>query len=375
MQRQIPSQSEALRTQILASLPPKPAIQKMTTPKINFAWLSLALAGFAVLAFFIIPTLTTNLKVNRTSFLMTAAPVPQADKAALPGQQRLNSTQSNLSAGSAEIWPQPLPPQTTPSSDTREFLKTSYSANIQTRNVQDLADRLQTTIRGFGGRVDASSNSTQSGYISFVVPAGQFEAFRQQIKGLVNYRFYSESSQTENLLPQKRDIESQQTQTNSTLAQLQSDKNQLTQNHNSTIASLNLQIRTATKQLTDLQNQTTTDVYTAMQIQAQKQDLANQIKNLQDKLSKENYTYSGQLNSLNFQIQDQQNLLDNLNTQTNNLLDNVATVNGTISLSWISAWDVFNLYVPAGYWVPGLLLILAVAAYFLNRRQSQFIFP
>jgi hypothetical protein len=124
-----------------------------------------------------------------------------------------------------------------------------------------------------------------------------------------------------------------------------------------------------------LQNQTTTDVNLAEQIEAQKQALANQIKNLQNRLFVENNNYSNQLDSLNNQIQAEQNILDSLNTQTNDLVDNVATVNGTISLSWISAWTVFNLYMPPGYWVSGLLLVIAMAIYLISRRQSQFILP
>lgn len=384
LQRQTPPHNEILRTQILAGISPQPAAQMPAAPKINFAWLSLALAGFAVATFFIIPTLHTAQPISQTgtSFISSSAPAVDKSDHAMPNPMRENvgalrlSSGAGVGANSYKIWPEPpISNPAAPSSDTREFLKTDYSASIQTRNVQDLAGRIQTTVRGFGGRVDSGSNSAQSGFISFVVPAGQFEAFRQQIKGLVNYRFYSETTQTQNLLPQKRDIEDQQNQTNSTLTQLQSDKNQLTQNHSRTAASLNLQIRAAGKKLADLQNQITTDVNLALQIEAQKKDLAIQIKNLRNRLSVENYNYSNQLDSLNSQIQDQQNILDNLNAQTNNLLDNVATVNGSISLNWISLWSVFNLYVSSGYWAPGLLLILAVAAYWISRKQSQIILP
>lgn len=379
-QQQLPSQSEDIKAKILAGFSAnKSVIKQSSSPKFNFAWLSLALAGFAAITFFVIPSLKTAEQVKQTwispvvSNIGSSVPAPMADES----EQALSvPMRNNLGSGSSEMWPQPLlPPQTAPSGDTREFLKTAYSASIQTRNVQNLTNRIQTAIRGFGGRVDLSSNSTQSGFIGFVIPTGQLEAFKQEIKGLINYRFYSETAQTQNLLPQKLELEDRQTQTNSTLAQLQSDKNQLTQSHNRAAASLNLQIRTASKQLADLQNQTTTDVNLAGQIEAQKQALANQIKNLQNRLSVENNNYSNQQDSLNNQIQVEQNILDSLNTQTNDLVDNVATVNGTISLSWISLWETFNLYVPLGYWFPGLLLILAVAVYSLNRKKPQFILP
>ena len=56
-------------------------------------------------------------------------------------------------------------------------------------------------------------------------------------------------------------------------------------------------------------------------------------------------------------------------TQDQTLLDNVATVNGTVSIQWISWWNMAQLYLP-GYSIPGILAFLAVLAYMWQRRKE-----
>ncbi len=380
LQRQSPKGNEIIKVKILENFSLNAQAKPAVSFKINFNWLPLALAGLAVLSFFIIPSLTNTLPATHTSFSGITAQTPAVYKSATSDMAQKavpeSNLQRNLGAGSPDLFSQPpVMDQTTPISDNRELLKIYYSATIQTGNVQNLADRVTATVRGLGGRVDSINNSSESGYLAFVIPADKFETFRSQIKGLVNYRFYSETTQSENMLPEKLNIEDRQTQTSNSINQLASDKNQLIQNHARTVASLNSQLQTANKKLSDLQNQTTTDANLAMQIEAQKQDLANQIKNLQNRLSSENYNYSNQLDSLNSQIQDQQDILAGLDKQTSSLLNNVATVNGTISLEQINSWQIFNAYVPAGYWVTGILLILALVTYFIIKSKSQFLLP
>lgn len=380
LQRRMPKNNEVLKAKILENFVLKVETKPSTPFKFSLTWLPLALAGLAVLSFFIIPSLTNNLPATQTSFSGITAQVPAAHKPASSDMSKKalpeNSLRKNLGAGSSETFSQSIAmDQTTPSSDNRELLKTYYSATIKTNNVQGLADQITTTIRGSGGRVDSINDSSESGYLTFVIPAAKFATFRDQIKNLVNYRFYSEAAQSENLLPEKINLEDRQNQTNNSLNQLNSDKNQLIQNHTSAVASLNSQLQTTNKKLSELQNQTTTDANIVIQVEAQKQDLTNQIKNLQNRLSSENYNYSNQLNSINSQVQDQQDILARLDKQTSNLLDNVTTINGTISLQRIDAWQIFNAYVPAGYWISGLLLILALGAYVINEKRSQFMLP
>src|SRR3989344_2836687 len=46
--------------------------------------------------------------------------------------------------------------------DTRELLKVNYSAAMQTRDVQGLTRRVETTVRGHGGRLDQISSASEN---------------------------------------------------------------------------------------------------------------------------------------------------------------------------------------------------------------------
>ncbi len=268
----------------------------------------------------------------------------------------------------------PYPPQSeVPSTDNREFLKTSYSASVLTRKVQDLSNSIQTAIRGFGGRVDLSSSSNKLGYISFVVPADKFSAFSQQIKNLAGERFYKESIQTENLLPQKKNIEADQKTAGDELSQLNAEKARLTKNHNLVAGSIRSQINSYSAQLTALQNQRADNLQQYLDIQAQKQVLQNAIQSLQNNLAQENDNFAKQMASADSYIQNAQNNLQAANQQNGDLLDTVATVHGTITLNWINIWELINFYVPL-YWI-ALVLILGAITTFFFRRRSVLVLP
>lgn len=253
-------------------------------------------------------------------------------------------------------------------SDNREFLKTGYSASVLTRGVQDLSNNIQTIIRGFGGRIDLSSNSNKLGYISFVVPADKFAAFSQQIKSLVGERFYKESIQTENMLPQKKNIETGQKTAGDSLVQLNAEKDRLTKNHNLVAGSIRSQINSYNSQLTALQNQRIDNLQQYLDVQAQKQALQNAIQALQNNLAKENNNFAKQMDSANYYIGNAHNNLEQANRQNSDLLDTVATVHGSITLNWISIWEFINFYFPL-YWISLVLIVGAIAAYFFRRRS------
>lgn len=76
-------------------------------------------------------------------------------------------------------------------SDTREFLQYKYNASIKSRRVEELADGLQTVVRGYGGRIESVSVQKKYGYIYFIVSKSSFEEFENEVKSLANARFYN----------------------------------------------------------------------------------------------------------------------------------------------------------------------------------------
>ncbi|MFA7309761.1 MAG: DUF4349 domain-containing protein [Candidatus Paceibacterota bacterium] len=253
--------------------------------------------------------------------------------------------------------------QGVPATDTREFLKVNYSASMQTRDVPALTRRVETTVRGYDGRIDQENSSPRSGYVSFVVPMSKYEAFRNEVESLVGARFLSINVSSQNLLPQKQSIEEQQKQADDTLATYKADRQRLVNAHTSTVRTLQTQIDADLQALSYWRAQPQTD-QTSIQIQT----VSNDLSSLQARLSNENAVYASQLKSADSNIKSAESWQTAVQTQDQALLDNVATVSGSISIQWISLWEMAQVYLP-GYWIPGIFAVLAFISLLWDRRR------
>ncbi|HEY4517017.1 MAG TPA: hypothetical protein VJG64_03665 [Candidatus Paceibacterota bacterium] len=251
-----------------------------------------------------------------------------------------------MSAPSSMMKPSPYQSGSVPITDTREFLKQSYSARMQTRDVQGLVRRAETTVRGFEGRVDQISSEEKYGYISFVIPASKFEEFRTEIESFVNSRFLKVQVSAQNLLPQKQSIEEQQKQADTTLASYQSARQSLINTHVSALKSLQADLDAAVAEAAQ----------------------PDRIASIQAQIASENASYAKKLTSADSNIKYAKDWQKAVKTQDQNLLDNVATVDGSISFQWISLFDIVHTYLP-GLWIPGIIAALAILAYFWERRR------
>jgi len=261
-----------------------------------------------------------------------------------------------------------------PISDTREFLKMDYHASIRTRRVSELTERVQTIVRGYGGRVDSSSSSSSWGAISFVVPVNRFDAFRSELKDIIRARFLTENIQTENLLPQKQSVEEEQKQAAATLAQFRSDQGVLNNNHRRTIASIQSRKDAITLELTALRAEITNDPVRKAKIAAREQELINEQKILEANLAAENATYQKKFDAFTAQIRGTEDTLKDIQKEDQRILDTVATVRGTISFQWISIWGIIGLYIPA-YMIIIFFLIAALVSYGVHRSRVRLVLP
>ena len=288
-QRQLPPHNEELKHKMLAGFHSVSPITTEATLGQRTPWFSIAFAGLAGLVFIlnsgVIQKGTPGVDVPMAT--QTSAGVAIAP-AAMPASRGYAEESDSSIANQAykgmmpEYYPYPQP--TVPANDIREFLRTDYSAQIRTRNTTDLTRRVETTVRGFGGRVDNSRSSSKWGSVTFVVPASKFEAFRDEIESFVGSRLIETEISTENLLSEKLSIEERLKM----------------------IEQLPLELREVTKKWVETQDQS--------------------------------------------------------------LLDKVATVHGTISLSWISVWEIVELYVSTG-WIVASLIALALISYLFERRR------
>ncbi|MCR4281003.1 MAG: DUF4349 domain-containing protein, partial [Candidatus Kaiserbacteria bacterium] len=269
-------------------------VPKRFRPK-RVSWLTIVLALLAVGTFFAISGQGRGYPIpimGGVGYSGSAETVPPSPA----GAPMMDTGASNVSYKDGMMvpdrypYPYPYPNPDVPVTDTREFLKVYYNASMQTRDVQGLTRRVVTTVRGYDGRIDNESSSQQYGYVSFVVPQSKFEAFRDELEGLVNSRFLKVNISSQNLLPQKQSIEEQQKQADSALADYKTARQQVVAAHASAVKSLQSQIDTYTQMLASLRAQVQSP-----QVQAQIQDISNSLVSLNQQITNENSSYASQL--------------------------------------------------------------------------------
>lgn len=380
--RETPPHNEKLKNETLAHLIASSPVHIRTISPIHFPWASLALAGFALFAVVMMPTpidrhaFSPEQAINRES--ITNISKKEEQHAQMQGAEPMQykvmdsapfvESTPSFDASDKEF----IPKQEVPITDPREYLKTDYRAEIYTHSVQELAQRIQTTVRRFDGRVDGLNTSPKYGFMRFVIPARQFDAFQNEITNLAGKRFLIEDIYTENLLSQKQSIEQSQENAKKIISQLNTDRTELIAAHGHVLAAIHAQLAAYVYELNQLKREVTSDAVRQTQIAARIQWLLKEEKIVNVRLQSENADYSQNLQSLDARIRYAKNGLEFVNTQDKELLHTVATVRGTISLHWISWWQFANFYIPFP-WIPILLAGTAIATYSIGRRRNRLI--
>ena len=328
-------------------------------------WLSLTLAILAVVAFIACSPQRGGVIYemmgggggygNSTDAVPGVAPTIMEDYAV--SGQAVPTRDMSAPSSMPDYYPYPYPSGDATAKDTREFLKQYYNATLRTRDVNDLTQRIVTTVRGHEGRVDNTQSSEKYGYVQFVIPDTEFEGLKQEVEGMVGSRFLKVEMSAQNLLPQKQSIEEQQKQADTMLAEYEAARQRTVSAHTSATKSLQAQINVQTAKLSDLQKQPP-----SVERDAQIRQLEAVLIDYQQGLVNENASYAKKLATADANIKYAKERQKAVETQDQNLLDNVATVNGTISVQWISYWEIARLYLP-GYWIPAILALLAVLAF------------
>ncbi|HOX60967.1 MAG TPA: hypothetical protein PLV72_03105 [Candidatus Magasanikbacteria bacterium] len=259
--------------------------------------------------------------------------------------------------------------------DTREFLKTNYRAEMRTRGVEKMSRQIQTMVRGYEGRVDRMDTNNKYANISFVIPKSSLETFQNELRGMVGVRFFNESMSSNNLLPQKQNIE-KNTENNLTgLSDLQTQKKNLTENHDRVVAEWQKEIVGVLRNISELRQEVTTSTARQKIIAEQISGLTARKDYLVQRTNKEKVEFQNQLSLIDSGISITNQTLDNLENQDQKLLADVETVQCSVSVRWISVWEIVNLYVPV---VRVLVIVfgLVIVGYFVfGRRQREFDLP
>lgn len=363
--RAVPPQADALKQEIINRFVAAPAASPELS--VHRPWFSLALAGLAVIMLFVSPSRFISL---------TPASLSVMDKS-MSKSMSLEYTREYerdfVSPDVSNVVPERAPGA--PITDAREFMKTNYHARLRSRDVAETWQRVQTLVRGTGGRVDAANLGQRYGYIAFAIPAEKFSAWRDELRAAVPLaRFFTEDISAENLLPEKQVIESRTDEASEQFGRRRADRETLGRAHRRTIGLLQSKLAVITNKLSELDKVISDDAIEKANQAAHKQELIKEELNLRAQIKEENNVYAGKLAVLNGQISNAKSQLNQLARQDQALRDAVATVAGTISIDWISIFQIIALYLPA-YWLSLLLLLAAAVAFWRHRRGQEVILP
>lgn len=315
------------------------------------SWLTIALALVTIGTFIAVSDSSVRYITSMTRGVAeyTNGSVGSVPPMAADTPSRDSAPEQDMKGGSL-YYPYPYPyPGDVPVTDTREFLKVFYNASMVTRDVQELTRRVETTVRGYDGRIDQVSVARKYGYVSFAMPQSKYEAFRTEIESFVDNRFLTVNISSQNLLPQKVSIEEQQKQADAAVTDYKTARQKIVTAHVATVQALQARIDDPATTATDKAS-------------------------FQQQLINENASYATQLSNADANIKYAQDWQKAVQTQDTTLLQNVATVNGTISVQWISLWDMALIYLP-GYWIPGIFAVLTILSFLRDRRRLVVLVP
>lgn len=260
----------------------------------------------------------------------------------------------------------------TPITDDREFLKYSYNANLQTRDVEEVSTKILTIVRGYKGRVDSARINDNYSNISFVIPKDDLFSFRAEVKALVGKRFYQENLYLQNLLPEKVAIEESTEVVSKNLVDLQDKLKEFTEKHNRTITGLQRDLGSVNGRIAKLNAEVTTDPERQKQIKAEVATLTVRQGVLQRQIISENSRYNFDKASMEQYIKSTQAKLDNLSKQDKDLDEYVETVQGNINIQWMSIHEMLDIYVPYYWvWIIGLCILGLIARSLTKRRTIE----
>ncbi|MFA5022661.1 MAG: DUF4349 domain-containing protein [Candidatus Paceibacterota bacterium] len=254
--------------------------------------------------------------------------------------------------------------------DTREFLKTSYSATIKTRNVAEKIKDVRNAVKGADGRVDNFYSSEKRGSLTFVVAKSKFEELRSEIEGLDYAKLYVESISSQNLLSQKQRIENQTENVLTNLETLSKQKQDLITKHTQSVNSISKELTRIRTELADVRATLSeeTDSSVIVLLREQETSLIGQEGTQKQRLNTENSNYAVQSQNLERLTANANNNLTNVNKQDTQFAENIETVNGTVSVVWVSWWQLVKIYSPISPII--IIIILVVIIWIIGRRRG-----
>jgi len=381
---EVPANNELLKNTILEKIPNTFEVSLPSPVQYRRPWLAYAFTAMAMVAFVLdtqnislnklpvddIVVYSTSYENNEDTVVPTVPMTQTRDYDSAAGVSVTSNSVSMPEKSSVMYDPYPYYYPNPDITDTREFSKIYYNPILETRNIDKVKNRVETTIRGFKGRVDSANSGDKYGYISFVIPRSELESFRSEMESIVGTRFYIEQNSSQNLLPQKQAIEQSIEQLNASLKSLKAERDGVVKTHNQTLAAYNKRLEYINSEIYRLTNEKL--FYPALETENARiiAALKSEMLVIQKEIANENSIYQNRKSNLDYSIKSTEESLGYTKQQDVDLNNEIATVSGTVSLKWISLWDFIDAYTP-GALLGWVLAILAVLAYLWNRSYRQ----
>jgi hypothetical protein len=367
--RTLPEHSRGLRESFLRGFV-SVASQPVRIPWFSSAlWLpalcvALAVAVFVFVPPHVLPQQPATLRVQQTTSKQDQ--LQQAVPSAIGAQSFSKSASPEVGLDALAL--SASAPETLPITDTRELLKTDYSATVNSRNVMLTTQRLQTLVRGFGGRVDVASSGEQFGHVTFVLPADKLVTFRSELKSAFGDRFVTEQLGIQNMLPEKQGLEAQAEVLRKTIDQLRTSMSDLAAQHIAKVHTVQAQLSANLSARTSLTNEQRLHPERWADLQSNILELDRVRSGLRNQLAQEDAAYASSKSSQEEKLRATEESLSSVQMQDSHLLETVATVRGGIDILHIGLFQVVNAYAPWHWTVSLVLLVCAVMSFILQRR-------
>ncbi len=271
--------------------------------------------------------------------------------------------------------------------DTREFIKKTFSANLKTREVEDVAKKVELLIKGLGGRIDNSNITNTYATFSFVIPKSNLDDFESQIRSYVHKKFYSQTITSQNLLGEKQDLERNQDSTKDSIDSLTTQRQQVQNDYTKNANTIKSKIETKSSQLKTvrdniLKKENELSVATNTNIITEKNQELRTLRNSESNLNQGITTlvsefnnlsnlFKSQMSNLGASLEDQNNVLISLDKQTDSFLNKVETVQGTIYISFVSVWAIIDIFSPINPIIILFVVFIIIRLIFLNKQEKK----
>lgn len=272
-------------------------------------------------------------------------------------------------------------------SDTREYNKKTFSANIKTRAVEEIAKKVEGLIKMLDGRIDSSNISESNASFSFVIPKTKLDSFESQMRSFASKKLYSQTVTSQNLLNEKQNLEQNQTATQESINYLAKQKTQVEADYTKKINTLKSQITAKRAQLelvnsslitkeSSLAAATDSNVIQSISsevtsLEQSKRIYTQDITRLTSEINAATNVFKSQMSGLGMSLDNQNQVLSNLGTQETQFLDKVETVQGSVSISYITLWELLNIFSPFNLWVVLGILILIGRLLLLRKEENS----